>query len=102
WNRSMNFDEPTAFAFKGNSGRGSLIVVMLMQHENIDLLLFSNEVGRGALFTNASDIKKFSKWFSSFWDYGNVQDDRLTIKNRGWAVPPNIEDNGQKSGVVMV
>lgn len=26
----------------------------------------------------------------------------LSIQNRGWAVPPNIEDNGQQAGVVMV
>lgn len=26
----------------------------------------------------------------------------LSIQNRGWAVPPDIEDNGQQAGVVMV
>lgn len=30
---------------------------------------------------------------------GNVG---LSIQNRGWAVPPDIEDNGQRAGVVMV
>lgn len=31
WDSAMTFDEPTAFAFKANDGRGSVVIVMLLQ-----------------------------------------------------------------------
>jgi len=104
WDSTMAFDEPAAFAFKGNNGQGSHIVVILTQKENIDLLVFSNDGGRGAILTSSKE--KFDRWLSSFWDYGEgvstYEEGRLSIQHRGWAVPPNIEDNGQQAGVVMV
>lgn len=126
WDPAMTFDEPTAFAFKANDGRGSVVIVMLLQNDNIDLILFSSNLDQGAKSTTSGERYKFTKWFSSFWDYGIADrgyqgDDQrdplmlnyrervsgdgnvgLSIQNRGWAVPPDIEDNGQRTGVVMV
>lgn len=126
WDPAITFDEPTAYAFKANDGRGSLVIVMLLQNDNVDLILFSNEVGQGAVSAHSVEKEKFTKWLSSFWRYGQADDSSqgggiedplwsnygeevsadgdvgLSVQNRGWAVPPNIEDNGQKAGVVMV
>jgi len=109
WDPAMTFNKPTAFAFKANDGRGSLVIVMLIQKENIDLILFSSNFEQGAKNATSAERHKFTKWFSSFWDYGLAdkgaegdQDIGLSVQNRGWAVPPDIEDNGQQAGVVMV
>ncbi|PPL02677.1 hypothetical protein [Parapedobacter indicus] len=125
WDPAMTFNKPTAFAFKANDGRGSLVIVMLIQKENIDLILFSSNLEQGAKSATSAERHKFTKWFSSFWDYGiadsgnqgSDQTDQLasnyevgsgdgdvglSVLNRGWAVPPDIEDNGQQAGVVMV
>jgi len=109
WDPEMTFGEPTAFAFKANGGQGSIVVVMLMQNENVDLVLFSNNIEQGAKNANAFEKETFIKWFSSFWDYGTPResgsadgDIGLSIQNRGWAIPPDIKDDGQQEGVVMV
>ncbi len=126
WDPTMTFDEPTAFAFKTNDGQGSIIIVMLIQKENIDLILFSSNIRQGAKSANSVEREKFTRWFSSFWNYGLVEGDKrggdqgnpvmlnygdggsgdgdvgLSIQNRGWAVPPDIEDKGLQAGVVMV
>jgi len=126
WDPTVTFDEPTAFAFKANDGRGSVVIVMLLQKENIDLILFSSNIEQGAKSANSFERPKFIKWFSSFWDYGIADngyqgddgldpltsnygeqvsgdgDVGLSVLSRGWAVPPDIEDNGQQAGVVMM
>lgn len=126
WDPAVTFNKPTAFAFKANDGRGSLVIVMLIQKENIDLILFSSNLEQGAKSATSAERHKFTRWFSSFWDYGiadsgyqgddkpdpltsnyreQISDDGdigLSVQNRGWAVPPDIEDNGQQAGVVMV
>lgn len=115
WDPTLTFDGPTAFAFKANDGRGSLVIVMLLQNDNVDLILFSSNLDQAAKIATHVERHKFTKWLSSFWSYGKADglsqggdqvdsfsDAGLSIQNRGWAVPPNIEDNGQKSGVVMV
>lgn len=126
WDPNVTFDEPTAFAFKANYGRGSVVIVMFLQKANIDLILFSNNIEQGAKMATSAERHKFTNWLSSFWDYGLADrgyqgDDQrdslmlnyreqvsgdgdvgLSIQNRGWAVPPDIEDNGQQAGVVIV
>src|SRR3546814_451022 len=37
WDPTVTFDGPTAFAFKANYGRGSVVIVMLLQNDNIEL-----------------------------------------------------------------
>ncbi len=115
----MMFDKPTAFAFKTNDGRGSIVVVVFIQEENLDIILFSNNLDKDAKSTTASEREKFNRWFSSFWNYSIAekgrQGDTLVpnyvewgsgndslSQNRMWIVPPRIEDNGQHAGVVMV
>src|SRR5690554_2028619 len=48
WEPAMTFDEPAALAFKANDGRGSVVIVMLLQNDNIDLILFSSNRDQGA------------------------------------------------------
>lgn len=115
WDSLMAFDETVAFAFKGNEGRGSIVAVMLVQKENIDLILFSNETGRSATRSHSTEVDKFAKWLSSFWDYGNKNrvsngnsfSDSTNITeyglaNRRYVVRPNIVDDGAHSGNVAV
>lgn len=108
WDSKMTFDKPVGLAFKTNEGRGSMVVVMLLQKENIDVVLFTNEYGREAIVTH--DVDKFKKWFSSFWDYSdkiNVissdeENNMLVLANRHFEVRPSLADDGQQSGCVAV
>ncbi|TJZ53807.1 hypothetical protein FAZ15_17465 [Sphingobacterium olei] len=113
WDHTIMLDEPVALAFKGNEGRGSMVIVMLIQKENIDLILFTNESGRGAIKTYSTEVDKFKKWLSSFWDYNNNSISRDSsssteyevehgLANRHYVVRPNIVDNGSRSGRVAV
>src|SRR3546814_8931696 len=43
---------------------------MLLQNDNIDLILFSSNIEQGAKSANSVEREKFTRWFSSFWDYG--------------------------------
>jgi len=65
---------PTAFAFKANDGRGSLVIVMLLQNDNVDLIIFSSNLNQGAKNATSVERRKFTKWFSSFWSYGNADE----------------------------
>jgi len=108
WDSTMTFDKPVGLAFKTNEGRGSMVVVMLLQKENIDVVLFTNEYGREAIVTHGVD--KFKKWFSSFWDYSdkiNVtsssgEGNMLVLANSHFEVRPSLADDGQQSGRVTV
>ncbi|MFB5946720.1 hypothetical protein [Albibacterium profundi] len=116
WKPTMKFDKPTAFAFKGNDGYGSYVIVMLMQQENVDLLMFSNDIGQGVESTNYGHREKFISWFHSFWRYGEISytseggDPLLAdygyattrLENRRFIVAPKIEDDGEFSGKVAV
>ena len=67
WNWLYDIKDLTVFALKSNSGRGSLIMVMCVSKENVNLLLFSNDI---LLYKNPQHINtfekdKFAKWFKT-------------------------------------
>src|SRR5690606_26733589 len=47
WNSSLIFTDSAAFAFKGNNGNGSIITVVLVQKENVDVISFTSEYQHG-------------------------------------------------------
>ena len=61
-------DNLTVFAFRSNSGKGSVILVLCVTKENVNLITFSNTYERDALFTHRSDREKFAKWFETLLD----------------------------------
>ena len=57
-------DTPTVFAFKGNLGKGSVILVMCVSKENVNLIVFSNNYDADVIST-LSDREEFAKWFKT-------------------------------------
>lgn len=59
--------ELTVIAFKSNSGKGSEVMVMCIGKENVELVVFSNNLEDNALFTSnhsETERKKFVEWFN--------------------------------------
>lgn len=46
-NSSLISIDSAAFAFKGNNGNGSVITVVLVQKENVDVISFTSEYQLG-------------------------------------------------------
>ena len=55
----------TVFAFKGNSGQGSFVVVMSISKNNVNIIMFTNNPEPGCLMTFSTDRDKFAKWFKT-------------------------------------
>lgn len=114
FDRTMLPEKPAALAFKSNNGRGSMVIVMFIQKENIDLIIFTNELGQGVITTYSTEVDKFKKWISSFWHFNNnnrIGSDSSSsteyvaehgLANRHYVVRPNIVDNGARSGRVAI
>ncbi len=110
----MVFNKPTAIAYKTNDGSGSIVAVLFIQKDNLDIIIFSNNIERGAINTMDRDL--FAKWLKLFWNYGapqegplpadNGEEDSafnvLSLNNRRFIVRPQIEDSGEQSGMVVV
>ena len=58
-------DSLTVIAFKSNLGQGSVILVMCISKENVNLISFSNNYEKDALFTHSAERQNFSKWFKT-------------------------------------
>jgi len=56
----------TVFAFRSNSGNGSVILVLCVTKENVNVISFSNTREKDALGTY--DREKFAKWFRTLLD----------------------------------
>jgi hypothetical protein len=67
WNslkkKIYNVEDLTVFAFKTNEGRGSVILVMCISKDNVDMICFSNTYERDALWT--IDREKFKNWVNT-------------------------------------
>ena len=59
--------EPTILAWKDNTGKGSLVMVLSIDGDNVDLLVFSNQIESGFISTHESDRNKFSKWLNTLY-----------------------------------
>ena len=73
----------TVFAFKDNLGHGSLILVVCVTKENVDMLSFSNNIERDAMRTSEYGKEKFTNWFRTII---SDQSDQATVKS-------NVEEN---------
>lgn len=61
-------DSLTVIAFKSNLGQGSVILVICISKENVNLISFSNNYERDAILTYSTDRRKFAKWFNTLLD----------------------------------
>ncbi len=65
WNnlkkKIYSINDLTVYAFKDNLGHGSVILIVCVTKDNVDMLSFSNNYESDALVT--VDKEKFSKWF---------------------------------------
>jgi len=62
-NRIYDIKDLTVFAFRGNLGRGSIIFVMCISKDDVNMLLFSNTYESDAIRTSESKREKFANWF---------------------------------------
>ena len=67
WTWLYDIKELTVFALKSNAGRGSLIMVMCVSKDNVNLLLFSSDIllHKNPQSTGSYERDKFSKWFKT-------------------------------------
>ena len=63
--RLAGIKEPTIFAWKNNTGTGSLVMVLSIDGDHVDMLVFSNQIESGYISTNESDRTKFTNWLTS-------------------------------------
>lgn len=57
---------PTVVAFKDNLGNGSIVFVIFITKENVDMLTFSNNRENNAIPASSYKKDEFEKWFNSF------------------------------------
>jgi TonB family protein len=63
--RLARIKEPTISAWKDNTGKGSIVMVLSIDGDNVDMLVFSNQIESGYTSTNESDRTKFTNWLTS-------------------------------------
>ena len=55
----------TVMAMRTNYGKGSCVVVAIIDGENINMIIFANSAFMGGSFELTSDDAKFTKWFNT-------------------------------------
>lgn len=66
WEWLYEIEELTVFALRSNSGQGSIVLVLCISKNNVNALIFSNNIiDRGAVMTHSSDRNKFTNWFKT-------------------------------------
>jgi hypothetical protein len=68
WSWLNKINELTVYAMKSNTGYGSLILVICVSKDNVNLLIFSNDVSAARQLprmTNEYEEGKFSRWFKT-------------------------------------
>ena len=69
WDWINEFDDLTVLALKSNTGEGSVVFVMCIGQENIDLVIFTNGVLEGNYnYIFNHNKEKFRTWFKTFLD----------------------------------
>jgi len=63
WDWINEIVEPTVFALRSNTGRGSVVIVMCISRENVNTIIFSNFVDGDFLMTHRSRREQFQNWF---------------------------------------
>ncbi len=67
WNLLYDIKDLTVFALRSNTGRGSHIMVMCVSKDNVNVLLFSNDIllYNNPQRTRSNEKDKFAKWFKT-------------------------------------
>ena len=68
WSWLNNINELTVYAMKSNTGYGSLILVVCVSKDNVNLLIFSNDITltkQLPTMTSPYEENKFSRWFKT-------------------------------------
>jgi len=63
WEWLNEIVEPTVFALRSNSGRGSVVLVMCISKDNVNTILFSNTLESDYVMTFGSRREQFTNWF---------------------------------------
>ena len=58
----------TVIAFRTNEGKGSVILVLCISKENVNLISFSNTYESDARLTYSTDREKFARWLKTLLD----------------------------------
>jgi len=61
----VEVEELTVFALKDNLGRGSVILIVLINSRGVDMVAFTNNFELNAIHTTPYDKQKFEKRFNS-------------------------------------
>jgi hypothetical protein len=67
WTWLNKIEKLTIYAYKSNTESGSVIMLMIVSKENVNLLLFSNDImaHNNPLSTSENESNKFIKWFKT-------------------------------------
>jgi hypothetical protein len=67
WQWLYDINELTVFALRSNSGRGSIVLVMIISKNNVNTLVFANnaELGFDYMTTGSYKKEQFSNWFKT-------------------------------------
>ncbi len=66
WKWLKDIKSLQVFSLKSNTGQGSLIIVMCINENNADAVIFSNShLQSTPMFTSTNDRKKFTRWFKT-------------------------------------
>jgi hypothetical protein len=63
WEWIYDIEKLTVLALRSNSGQGSVVLVMCISKDNVNMVVFSNTLEPGCIWTHQSDREKFTKWF---------------------------------------
>jgi len=64
WEWVRDIDKLTVFALRTNLGQGSIVLVMSISRNNVNMVVFTNAFERGALMTHSGpNREQFSRWF---------------------------------------
>jgi hypothetical protein len=69
WKWMYDIENLTVFALRSNSGRGSVVIVMCISKNNVNTIIFTNnlepELGYNYVSTFKFDKDKFTNWFKT-------------------------------------
>lgn len=65
WSWLNDVNQRSVFALKSNTGLGSFVLLLSVNQDNVDLILFSNSITQGNFphSTSPPERDKFIKWF---------------------------------------
>ena len=55
----------TVFAIRGNTGKGSVVLVICVTKENVNFVSFSNNYESNSEVAGGIDEKEFANWFQT-------------------------------------